>query len=99
MAYYCDEIVLDAHHVFDSSVPVYNRKVEMTIFKDKDLDADQRENIHVAFLADSIASGLVMKETIDQVKERFAHIERMEVIAPLATIRGLCRIARAEPAR
>ena len=53
---YCDEIVLDAHHVFDSSVPVYNRKVEMTLFKDKDLDAHQRQNIRIAFLADSIAS-------------------------------------------
>ncbi len=94
--YFCDEIVLDAHHVFDSSVPVYNRKVEMTIFKDKDLDAIQRDHIHVAFLADSIASGLVMKETIKHVKKRFAHIQRIEVIAPLATIRGLCRIARDE---
>ena len=94
--FFCDEIVLDAHHVFDSSVPVYNRKVEMTIFKDKDLDAIQRDHIHVAFLADSIASGLVMKETIKHVKKRFAHIQRIEVIAPLATIRGLSRIARDE---
>jgi hypothetical protein len=94
--YYVDEVVLDAHHVFDSSVPVYNRKVEMTIFKDKDLDADQRANIRVAFLADGIASGLVMKETIKRVKERFARIDRIEVVAPLATIRGLCRIARAD---
>lgn len=94
--YYCDEIVLDAHHVFDSSVPVYNRKVEMTLFKDKDLDRTQRENIAVAFLADSIASGLVMKEVIARVKERFDRIQQVEVISPLATIRGLCRIARSE---
>jgi len=40
--YYCDEVVLDAHHVFDSSVPVYNRKVELTVFKDKDLNQGQR---------------------------------------------------------
>lgn len=92
--FYCDEIVLDAHHVFDSSVPVYNRKVEMTLFKDKDLDQHQRENISVAFLADSIASGLVMKEVIERVKERFDHIHRVEVISPLSTVRGLCRIAR-----
>jgi hypothetical protein len=93
--YYCDEIVLDAHHVFDSSVPIYNRKVEMTLFKDKDLDQRQKDNISVAFIADSIASGLVMKEVIAKVKERFDHIQQIEVIAPLATIRGLCRVASA----
>lgn len=97
--YYCDEIILDAHHVFDSSVPVYNRKVEMTLFKDKDLDRNQREKITVAFLADSIASGLVMKEVIARVKERFDHITHVEVVAPLATVRGLCRIARSECTR
>ena len=94
--YYCDEIILDAHHVFDSTVPVYNRKVEMTLFKDKDLDRRQRENVSVAFIADSIASGLVMKETIARVKERFNNIRQVEVIAPLATVRGLCRIARSD---
>lgn len=93
--FYCDEIVLDAHHVFDSTVPIYNRKVEMTLFKDKDLDRSQKENINVAFIADSIASGLVLKEVIAKVKERFDHIRQVEVIAPLATIRGLSRIARA----
>jgi hypothetical protein len=97
--YYCDEIVLDAHHVFDSSVPVYNRTVELTLFKDKDLDQQQKENISVAFLADSIASGLVMKEVIGRVSERFENLERIEVIAPLASIRGLCRLAQAETAK
>jgi hypothetical protein len=97
--FYCDEIVLDAHHVFDSSVPVYNRTVELTLFKDKDLDKQQKENIKVAFLADSIASGLVMKEVIARVSERFENLERIEVVAPLATIRGLCRLAQAETAR
>ena len=96
--YYCDEIVLDAHHVFDSTVPVYNRSVEMTLFKDKDLDPKQKENISVAFFADSIASGLVMKEVIARVRERFENLQRVEVVAPLATIRGLCRIARTEMA-
>jgi hypothetical protein len=92
--FYCDEIILDAHHVFDSTVPIYNRKVEMTLFKDKDLDQRQKENIHVAFIADSIASGLVMKEVIERIKERFDGIKQVEVIAPLATVRGLCRVAR-----
>lgn len=96
---YCDEIVLDAHHVFDQSVPIYNRKVEMTLFKDKDFDQVRRENIHVAFVADSIASGLVMKEVIARIRDRFDHLRQVEVIAPLATIRGLCRLARAETTR
>jgi len=94
--YYCDEVVLDAHHVFDSSVPVYNRTVELTLFKDKDLDASQKEHISVAFLADSIASGLVMKEVILRVSQRFENLQQIEVISPLSTIRGLCRIAQSE---
>ncbi len=94
--YYCDEVLLDAHHVFDSSVPVYNRKVEMTLFKDKDLDSEQHENIRLAFIADSIASGLVMKETIARVEERFPRLEQVEVVSPLTTVRGLCRIAMSE---
>lgn len=93
--YFCDEILLDAHHVFDSSVPVYNRKVELGIFKDKDLDKEQKENITVAFIADSIASGLVMKEVIERIYERFTNIQHVEVISPLTTIRGLCRLAKA----
>ncbi len=35
-----------------------------------------------------------MKEVIAKIKERFEHIEQVEVIAPLATIRGLCNIAQ-----
>lgn len=93
--FYCDEIVLDAHHVFDSSVPVYNRSVEVTLFKDKDLDLHQKENINVAFFADSIASGLVMKEVISRVRERFEHLQHVELITPLATVRGLCRLLQA----
>lgn len=96
---YCDEIVLDAHHVFDRSVPVFNRSVEFTLFKDKDLDQQQKENIAVAFIADSIASGLVMKEVILKIKQRFEHIRQIEVIAPLATIRGLCNIGQSAAVR
>lgn len=94
--YYTDEVILDAHHVFDSTVPVYNRKVEMTLFKDKDLNQPQHDLVKVAFIADSIASGLVMREVIDRIKERFRNLERVEVLAPLATIRGLSRIADSE---
>ncbi len=92
--FYCDEIVLDAHHVFNSSVPVFGRSVEFTLFKDKDLDRQQKDNISVAFIADSIASGLVMKEVITKIKERFERVEQVEVIAPLATIRGLSNICQ-----
>ncbi len=94
--YFCDEVVLDAHHVFDSSVPVYNRTVELTLFKDKDLDQTQKKNIAVAFLADSIASGLVMKEVVTRVSERFENLKQIEVISPLSTIRGLCRLAQSK---
>ena len=94
--FYCDEVVLDAHHVFDSSVPVYNRTVELTLFKDKDLDQAQKKNIAVAFLADSIASGLVMKEVVTRVSERFENLKQIEVISPLSTIRGLCRLAQSK---
>ena len=94
--YYCDEVVLDAHHVFDSSVPVYNRKVELTVFKDADLNRGQKERISMAFIADSISSGMVMREVIERVRERFDHLVQVEVISPLATIRGLTRIARSK---
>lgn len=97
--FYCDEILLDAHHVFDISVPVYNRKVELGIFKDKDLDKVQKDKIKVAFIADSIASGLVMKEVIARISERFEHLENVEVISPLTTIRGLCRLANTDICR
>ncbi len=94
--FYCDEIILDAHHVFDRSVPVYNRKVEMTLFKDKDLDKAQHQNISLAFVADSIASGLVIKEVILKIYERFGNLQQVEVICPLTTIRGMTRVARLE---
>jgi hypothetical protein len=52
----------------------------------------------VAFIADSIASGLVMKEVIARVKERFCNLQQVEVVSPLATIRGLCRLAHSDVA-
>ncbi len=97
--YLCDEVVLDAHHVFDSSVPVYSRTVELTIFKDKDLEPQQKDNIAVAFFADSIASGLVMREVIARVRERFENLKQVEVVAPLASIRGLCSLVQSDMTR
>ncbi|PKN90586.1 MAG: hypothetical protein CVU45_02160 [Chloroflexi bacterium HGW-Chloroflexi-7] len=47
-------------------------------------------------MADSIASGLVMKEVVARVSERFENLKQIEVISPLATIRGLCRLAQSE---
>ena len=40
-----------------------------------------------------------MKEVIARVSERFENLERIEVVSPFATIRGLCRLAQAETAR
>lgn len=90
--FYCDEVMLDAHHVFDRTVPIYNRKVEMTLFKDKDLDPAQKKNMRVAVVADSIASGLVMREVIRTIHARFERITHIEIISPLATLRGMSRI-------
>jgi len=38
----------------------------------------------------------VMKEVIIKIKQRFDHLKQVEVLSPLATIRGLCRIAKSE---
>jgi hypothetical protein len=42
---------------------------------------------------------MVLKEVITRVQERFDHLQRIEVIAPLATLRGLSRIARSGTAQ
>ncbi len=58
-------------------------KLSWKYLKTKDLDKVQKEKITVAFIADSIASGLVMKEVITRINERFTFIEHIEVVSPL----------------
>lgn len=91
--YYCDEVITDAHHTFDDSVSTYLRSVKITLFKDDDISDQQRRSITTAFIGDSIASGTVLLGVIDQIREKFERITRIEVVAPFATVRGLARIA------
>ena len=91
--FYCDEALVDSHHVFDPSVPRYSRRVETTIVKDQDISPSQRKEKTVALVGDSIASGIVMLGVFKLLEERFEHIEQIEVIAPFTTLRGLARLA------
>lgn len=89
---YCDEALLDSHHVYDPTVPRYNRRVETTILKDQDISPQQRASKRLALVGDSIASGIVMLGVLGHVQRRFDHIARVEIVAPFATLRGLARL-------
>ena len=91
--YYCDEALVDSHHVFDPTVPRYNRRVETTIVKDQDISPSQRKEKTVALIGDSIASGIVMLGVFKLLEQRFEDINQLEVVAPFATLRGLARLA------
>jgi hypothetical protein len=90
---YCDEALLDSHHVYDPTVSRYNRRVETTILKDQDISPQQRAGKRVALIGDSIASGIVMLGVLTHVGRRFEHIGQVEIVAPFATLRGLARLA------
>ncbi|MDQ8202494.1 phosphoribosyltransferase [Pelagicoccus sp. SDUM812003] len=90
---HCDEVVVDAHHVPDESVPYLGRRMELSVFKDADLTLAQREKVKVAILGDSVASGTVIIGLIEVIKQRFPNVERIELVAPLAAVYGLARIA------
>lgn len=90
--YYCDEALLDSHHVFDPTVPRYSRRVETTIVKDQDISPAQRQGKRVALIGDSIASGVVMLGVLALVEERFVNVTQLEIVAPFATLRGLARL-------
>jgi hypothetical protein len=95
--YYCDEIVVDAHHVSDTSVSGYGRRVDITAFKDVDLTDEPRACIKMVFLGDSIAGGVVIVGMLKELQKRFPNLERIEIIAPLATLFGCARIATQLP--
>jgi hypothetical protein len=90
---YCDEALLDSHHVYDPTVAGYSRRVETTILKDQDISPQQRAGKRVALIGDSIASGIVMLGVLSHVGRRFEHIDQVEIVAPFATLRGLARLA------
>lgn len=87
-----EEVLVDAHHVYDSEVPGYGRRTKIAVFKDNDLNEHQRQTMKTAIVGDSIASGTVLISVIDALQERYAGLERIEVIAPFAALRGLARI-------
>ena len=93
LGYYCDEAILDSHHVFDPTVPRYHRRVETTILKDQDISPKQREGKRLALIGDSIASGIVMLGVLGHVGRRFDNVQQVEIVAPFATLRGLARLA------
>lgn len=97
--YYCDEAILDSHHVFDPTVSRYHRRVETTILKDQDISPQQREGKRLAIVGDSIASGIVMLGVLSHVGRRFDNIDQIEIVAPFATLRGLARLAFYGPLR
>jgi hypothetical protein len=90
---YCDEALLDSHHVYDPTVAGYSRRVETTILKDQDISPQQRAGKRLALVGDSIASGIVMLGVLTHVGRRFDHIDQVEIVAPFATLRGLARLA------
>lgn len=90
---YCDEALLDSHHVYDPTVPRYSRRVETTILKDQDISPQQRAGKRLALVGDSIASGIVMLGVLGHVQRRFDNIAQVEIVAPFATLRGLARLA------
>lgn len=91
--YYCDEALLDSHHVYDPTVPRYSRRVETMILKDQDISPQQRAGKRLALIGDSIASGIVMLGVLTHVGRRFDHVDQVEIVAPFATLRGLARLA------
>jgi hypothetical protein len=95
--YYCDEALLDSHHVYDPTVPRYSRRVETTILKDQDISPQQRAGKRLALVGDSIASGIVMLGVLGHVQRRFDHIAQVEIVAPFATLRGLARLVAYSP--
>ena len=91
--FYCNEVVSDAHHIEDDSDLVYRRRVTQTIFKDADLTEGGRRSIDTALVADSIASGTVILGVMNNLGKRLKGVKQLELIAPLATLRGLARVA------
>jgi hypothetical protein len=90
--YLCDEIVTDPHHVRDASVPDYGRRVVTDVFKDNDLTEEQRAQVRVAVVADSVASGIILFGLLSKISERYPKLERVEVVAPFVTLRAIARI-------
>ena len=90
--FYCNELLIDAHHVPDDTDTVYGRRVEIVQFKDQDLTDAHRSRIRTVLIGDSIASGIVMHGVLDFLKNRFPNLLNVEIISPLAAVQGLAHI-------
>lgn len=97
--FYIDEIVADAYHVEDTGGNIYRRGVSTVMFKDDDVLDATRQGVETAIVADSFASGQVLLGLFDTVVERLPSVKRLELIAPLASLHGLARIAAHAPAQ
>jgi hypothetical protein len=90
------EVVVDSHHVYDPDVAGYGRRAVVSLFKDNDWTTEERAAVRTAFVADSVAGGVVLQSVLREVTKRFPRIERVELIAPLITLHGLARLAAAQ---
>lgn len=88
-----EEVLVDAHHVYDSQIPGYARRTKIAVFKDNDLNEEQRSTMHTAIVGDSIASGTVLISVVEALNSRYENLKQIEVVAPFAALRGLARMA------
>jgi len=92
-----NEIMVDAHHVLDESIPGYNRRVDSVKFFDRDVTDEEMSKVNTAIIADSISGGVVLLGVLEALQKRCPNLSRIEVIAQFATLRGLARLAAYAP--
>jgi hypothetical protein len=92
-ANYYNEIMIDAHHISDKTIPGYNRRVGSVKFFDRDVTDEQMDKVNIAVVADSISGGVVLLGVLEELQKRCPNLSQVEVIAQFATLRGLARLA------
>lgn len=97
VGYFSHEIVADVHHVQDQTAIPFKRKAEIALFKDADLTKNEREKVKIAFVGDSVASGIALIGLFSKLEERFPNLERIEFISPLATALGVINCSQKIP--
>lgn len=97
VGYLSHEIVADVHHIQDQTATPFKRKAEVALFKDADLTESERKKVKVAFVGDSVASGIALIGLFSKLEERFPNLERIEFISPLATALGVINCSQQIP--
>jgi len=97
VGYLSHEVVADVHHVQDQTAIPLKRKAEVALFKDTDLTKNEREKVKIAFVGDSVASGIALIGLFSKLEERFPNLERIEFISPLATALGIINCSQQIP--